>query len=112
MMKNEVSTEQDEFIKNAVGYWQCIENGNSKSANLAEKRNKKIIMHLGNFATALLEPLLSHPSDAVRFAAAAHLMKTEVSDEAAKVLQDLAQNPLGLMALSAKAILDIHGHTC
>jgi hypothetical protein len=98
------------FVKNAVDYCKNIESGNSKAANLAGKRNKKIIAQLGDFSTDFLKPLLSYPSDSVRFVAAAHLMKTEVRDDAVKVLHNLAQCPSGLMALSARAILDIYSN--
>lgn len=108
MLETDFSKDREKFVNNSIEYWKRIEEGNSKSANLAEKRNKKIVSQLGNSASDFLTPLLSHPSDDVRFAAAAHLMNTEARIEATLVLRQLAQKPTGFLALSAKAILEIH----
>ncbi len=111
MNEIKISADQERFANNAVEYWKKIEEGDSKSANLAEKRNKKIVSQVGNSAPNFLAPLLSHPSDEVRFAAAAHLMNTDDRNKATLVLHELAKKPTGFLALSAKAILDIHKST-
>jgi hypothetical protein len=67
-----------------------------------------MISQLGGFASDFLAPLLSYPLDEVRFATAAHLMNTDARNQAALILRELAQNPTGLLALSARAILEIH----
>lgn len=108
MIENKFSLDQEKFANNAIEYWKKIEEGDSRAANLAEKRNKKIVSQLGSVASNFLAPLLSYPLDEVRFAAAAYLMNTDSRNQAALILRELAQNPTGFLALSARAILEIH----
>ncbi len=57
-------------------------------------------------AEALLCPLLEHDNDEVRYAAAAHLLSLDLAgDLPVAVLQALAQNPVGLVAPTAKLLL-------
>jgi hypothetical protein len=55
----------------------------------------------------LLEPLLDDADDEVRYGAASYLLDTEISERASRVLEELAENPKGLLAPTARMRLDM-----
>lgn len=109
-MINNVDAEKDKFICNAKDYWIDIREGNSKQANIKERANRLIV---GNWTAAgdvveILTPLLIDSSSAVRFAAAAYLIKTNANIQAQSVLKNLIEVESGLIATSAAAVLRIN----
>ncbi|NPU90851.1 MAG: hypothetical protein HPY82_02980 [Gammaproteobacteria bacterium] len=100
-----------DFIRNAESYWLDIKGGNSKAANKKIKENEKIVQRLVECdeVVGCLARLLEHESDYVRFSAAAHLVKWGLREQSIAVLRELAANPKGLVAPTAKIVLEFHG---
>jgi hypothetical protein len=102
--------EVERFISNAEDYWLDIRNGNSSAANRKENANRKIFNQWAKDGSsiALLSPLLDHPSNSVKLAAAAYLIKTDVKENAVSVLSNLVESDTSLISTSASAVLRLN----
>ena len=92
------------FGRTATGYWAGVWAGDADAANLQTAAGDVIVAtwrgagRLGE----LLGPLLQDPSPEVRYAAASHLLGTELSVRATSVLEALQSDPEGLVAPTAR----------
>jgi hypothetical protein len=102
--------EVERFISNAEDCWLDIRNGNSSAANRKENANRKIFNQWAKDGSSvtLLSPLLDHPSNSVRLAAAAYLIKTDVKEQAISVLRNLVESDPSLISPSAGAVLRLN----
>lgn len=106
----EIPDQTLQFIQAAEGQWIDIQAGDSSSGNKKVKLMNKIVQQWGRagVATERLQPLLNHSSPSVRLAAAAYLAKLPNNDPAIMVLRSLANEPEGMIAVSAGAVLRVH----
>jgi hypothetical protein len=102
-----VSIEANKLIGNVEQYWLKIREGNSKAANAKERANRKLVEQWTKDGCVLdvLCPLLEHPSNAVKLAAAAYLIKTDAKEDGIVVLRYLKENDPTLIAATAWAVL-------
>lgn len=108
MTAHTIETDRAEFVESATGYWSEIAQGDRRRADRHTRAGEKIVgrWHAEGHAEELLRPLLEHENDEVRYAAAAHLLSLELAgDVPVAVLEALAQNPLGLVAPTARLLL-------
>lgn len=105
-----MSNEVEKFISNVDDYWLKIREGNSKAANIKERANRKLVEKWSEDGHVLdfLSPLLEHPSNAVKLAAAAYLIKTDVKEKCVLVLHYLIENDPSLISSSAGAVLRLN----
>lgn len=89
----------------AVGYWTGIRDNSAEEANAATARGDEIVRLWRVHAVAEdhLRRLLSDDSEEVRYAAAAHLGRSDAAS--IDVLRDLTRNPRGLIAPTAELLL-------
>jgi hypothetical protein len=95
---------REAFRQSAMGYWAEVRAGDAKSADLQTAAGDVIVATWrrdGRLAE-LLGPLLQDPSQEVRYAAAAHLLGTELTGHAVSVLEALQSDPRGLLASTAR----------
>ena len=105
-----MSSEVEKFIKNVEDYWLEIRKGTSKAANAKQRANKKLVDQWTKDSQAvdILSPLLEHPSNAVKLAAAACLINTDAREKCIGVLRYLIENDPTLVAPSASAVLRLN----
>lgn len=86
----------------ALDYWVYVEAGDADAANEEARNGDAIVQELETLGKVvdLLEPLLKDADPEVRFAAASDLLDRGV-EEAARVLEELAADPKGLIAPTA-----------
>ena len=101
---------QESFVRNAEGFWEKIGKADSKAANKLDSANDKIVADWirGNSIEDMLLPLTTHESTAVKFAAAAHLVRFDKRPEAITILRKLTECSTGLLAPMAAAVLRAH----
>lgn len=105
-----MNSEVEKFIKNVEDYWLEIREGTAKAANAKQRANKKLVDQWtkdGHVAD-ILSPLLEHPSNAVKLAAAACLIDTDAKEKSIGVLRYLIANDPTLIAPSASAVLRLN----
>jgi hypothetical protein len=109
-MNNDIKSELVSFINNAEAYWDCLGEDTPKNANSKNRENKKIVdkWTKSGVLIEVLLPLLIHSSNAVKFAAAANLIKSEAKDEAIPVLRNLIERDPGLISPMAAAVLRVN----
>jgi hypothetical protein len=110
MNKSDLINKVDKYVENVENYWLLINDGTSKEANKVARANKKIINYWieKGILVEILTPLLKHPSNCVKLAAAANLIKTELKDQAISVLEYLVKNDPGFISPSAAGVLRIN----
>lgn len=102
---------KEKFVANADAYWLPDPTGSAKAANKCEADNQRIVKKLAKEGNAeeFLSGLLEHERDTVKYAAAAHLLGLRKCEAALSVLRTLRDGGEGLMSLSSKMILELHG---
>lgn len=95
----------DEFRVRALGYWQQVAAGDSRKATRETRASEAIVdaWKTAGVEREFLMPLLSDPSEEVRYAAAALLGPG--SPDALNELRALAETASGLIAPTAKLLL-------
>jgi uncharacterized protein (DUF2336 family) len=103
----EVATARRAFRDFAIASWLAIRAGDSKLANRQTDSGDAIVANSKREGQLqdLLGPLLEDRSPEVRYAAAAHLLDSELSSSAASVLERLQEDPKGLIAPTARILL-------
>lgn len=108
-MSTEVNITNDrrEFEKTALGYWEKIQENDSRKANDATRKGDRIVAKWAKIGRAndLLIPLLTSESPEVRFTAASHLLLHGFSIDAVPILEELELRPIGFVAPAAQIIL-------
>lgn len=108
MIKRPLESDRAELIESATGYWAKITQGDRRGADRHTRAGERIVgrWHAEGRVDALLCPLLEHASEEVRYAAAAHLFSLNLAREVpVAVLEELAKNPAGLVAPTARLLL-------
>ncbi|MBB6580642.1 hypothetical protein [Ralstonia solanacearum] len=102
--QDKLSSVRQEYACRANRFLDFLESEGSEQANLEADRTGDIISSLNNNAEAhdLLYSLLAHDSEAARYTAAADLLSRETLPEAIDVLRELARNPVGFIAPTAR----------
>lgn len=105
-----MSSEIEKFISNVDDYWLSIREGDPKAANAKERANRKLVEKWikNGCVLDILSPLLEHPSNAVKLAAAAYLIKTDAKEKCVLVLHYLMESDLSLISSSAGAVLRLN----
>jgi len=107
-----IDQDRNAFASHAAEFWRLLRAGDSKSANLQSDAAgciARLWSERGRGAE-FLGPLLAHDDEAVRYAAAAESLSWGEEKDAVRVLRELAQNPNGLVAPTAKLLLLKRGH--
>jgi uncharacterized protein (DUF2336 family) len=104
MNSNETLEARGAFREFAIAYWSAVREGNPKLADKQTAAGDAIVANskLAGQLANLLGPLLEDSSPEVRYAAAAHLLESELSSVAATVLEQLQGDPKGLVAPTAR----------
>ncbi|MBW3613906.1 MAG: hypothetical protein KY439_01165 [Actinobacteria bacterium] len=99
----DLATARTRFRDAALAYWVCVQSGDTDGANEETEKGDAIVREWTSEGreVELLKPLLVDADPEVRFAAASHLLDANVT-EAATVLEDLAADPAGLIAPTAR----------
>jgi len=107
MSEDELAEARAQFVATANGYWTAIQEADSRRATAQTEEGDGIVetWSAGGRVVELLAPLLTDPSPAVRYAAAAHLLHRGSADLAVPVLEDLERDPKGLVAPTATLLL-------
>jgi hypothetical protein len=109
----EINADRERFLEHAEAYWDALRKGTqaAKLANAETAAANAIASQWGKQGrvTELLAPLLSHPSEAARYGAAATLLNFGAPETAVAVLRDLATIARGLIAPTAKLPLMTKG---
>ena len=111
MPEDVLSADRGKFVASAIGYWTAIRDGNSGAANAQTGAGDRIVERWTSQGRLLdlLGSLLTDQSAEVRYAAAAHLLSGH-PDAALPVLQELARNPHGFVAVTANILLIQRGY--
>jgi hypothetical protein len=101
-----MAADRAQFVASAIGYWTAIHDGSAREANAQTDAGDRIVERWAAQGRLfdLLGGLLTDQSPQVRYAAAAHLLST-YPDVATPVLQELARDPQGMVAVTAKMLL-------
>jgi hypothetical protein len=96
-----------EFVELSISQWRDIGDGKSKAANAKISRTDKIAQywHGRQVLKEYMIPALQHPSEAVRFSAAAYLLRYFADSAAAQELHRLATQSKTLVGPAAEALL-------
>ena len=83
-----LNSDQEQYVKHAQQFWEILKAKDANSANVETRLSNAITDVWAKDGTVLdmLQPLLSHESEAVRYAAAAGLLNFGTSEKAAQVL--------------------------
>jgi hypothetical protein len=108
--ENIIDIDRAKFAQYAEDYWVELEAGSYTIATAKVSAGIKIVDRWveQGAVTPFLLPFLSHNSPAVRFAAAAHLIRYDAKEQAILVLRDLIMTCTNLIATSASAVLSIN----
>ena len=108
---DDLSADRVRFVAYAVGYWTAIHRGNARDANAQTDAADRIVERWASQGRLLdlLGSLLTDQSTQVRYAAAASLL-SGYPEVAAPVLQELARDPHGMVAVTAKMLLMQRGY--
>ena len=100
----------DEYVDCALQFWDALARKGAKAANRISARSGRIVKswEAAGDTVHKLEPLLTHDSEAVRYAAAADLFTRTRSVRAADTLRALSGNGSGLIAPTARLLLETH----
>lgn len=108
MTDNDLETDRDQFCTTATGYWTAIHDADADTATAQTEAGEQIVDRWAAAGQAgeLLGPLLESPVDQIRYAAAAHLLRLGIQeDRSVEVLEELKQDPDGLIAPTARLLL-------
>jgi hypothetical protein len=96
------------FRDAALAYWVLVHSGDTDGANEETSNGDAIVQEWASMGREieLLKPLLVDADPEVRFAAASHLLDSDI-DEAVSVLEELAADPSGMIAPTARLRLMI-----
>lgn len=99
----DLAADRTRFRDAALAYWVSVQSGDTDGANEETEKGDAIVR---DWATEgreveLLKSLLVDADPEVRFAAASHLLDSDVV-EAVTVLEDLAAEPAGMIAPTAR----------
>lgn len=99
----DLATDRTRFRDAALAYWVSVQSGDTDGANEETDKGDAIVREWASEGreVELLTPLLADADAEVRFAAASHLLDSDVI-EAATVLEDLAADPAGMIAPTAR----------
>jgi len=103
----------DRFIIHSQKFWELIKVRKSKAANAETDAGNLIVesWKLQGSAEMMLESLLKHDSDTVRFSAASHLLNLSDNPAAVAALRTLVKDPNGLISPAARLTLVRKGYS-
>lgn len=95
------------YVEHVRCFWKILETQGAEQANRETEQSAAIAKRWAGEGciTEFLTPLLAHESESVRYAAAADLLNCVSSEAAIATLRDIADNPRGLIAPTAKLFL-------
>jgi len=107
MEPREVLDAREAFRASAIAFWTLIREGNSQAANRNTDAGDAVVERLAAEGLLLpaLRPLLGDAVPAVRYAAAASLLNRGLDKECERVLEELQEDPRGLIAPTARLLL-------
>ena len=102
--------DRERFVGHSEQYWDALGSKRKRAAKLANAETAAANAIAAQWANEgrvgdLLLPLLSHHSERARYGAAATLLNYGAPEKAISVLRELASNPRGLIAPTAKLLL-------
>ena len=102
-----IDSDRAEYTEYVQRFWVVLKTDGAVQANIETERSAQIVRRWAakGSISELLTPLLSHEMESVRYAAAADLLNQAPSEEAIGVLREIASNPSGFIAPTAKLFL-------
>jgi hypothetical protein len=99
----DLAASRTRFRDAALAYWVSVLSGDSDGANEETSKGDAIVQEWASMdrEVELLKPLLVDADPEVRFAAASHLLDSDI-EEAVSVLEELAADPSGMIAPTAR----------
>lgn len=105
---DQIESVRRSYVQHASQFWELLKTKGAVRANRETDALDELIKDWGVQGSVydLLFPLLAHDDEAVRYAAAAaDLLSHGAPVEAIGVLQELAKNPTGFIAPTARLLL-------
>lgn len=101
------------FVRHSRRFWELIKVRKTKAANAETDAGNLIVesWKLQGSAERMLESLLKHDSDTVRFSAASHLLNISDNPAAVAALRTLVKDPNGLISPAARLTLVQKGYS-
>jgi len=99
----DLASDRTRFRDAALAYWVSVQSGDTDGANEETDKGDAIVREWATEGrdVELLKPLLVDTDPEVRFAAASYLLDSDVP-EATTVLEELAADPGGMIAPTAR----------